>query len=151
MIPITGTQIISAICRTLHAEYPKIPIYREPMDQDFEEPCFFVWCEQTQTDPIIWPKFQQTHNIEVRYYPPQRDSQHGEALNIGAELVRVLSKIVIIENNEQSLPIFATEYASRIINDALAFSVKYRTAGYFYEPPEAPMVGSLSANIRTKE
>lgn len=149
-IPVTGTQITSAVCRALHEKYPLIPIYREPIDQDFEEPCFFVWCNKTDTSPVIWPKFRETHEIEVRYYPPQRNSQHGEGLDIGADLVEVLSRITIKDGKNESLPIFATDYSRRIVDDALAVSLTYRTEGYFYKA-RAESMGEITANITPKE
>lgn len=69
-MPIEGEQVVGAVCRAVHAQFPDIPVHKEPMDQDFEEPCFFVWNAGTETAPVIWPKFRETHHIEVRYYPP---------------------------------------------------------------------------------
>ncbi|MBQ8038078.1 MAG: hypothetical protein IJ268_13900, partial [Proteobacteria bacterium] len=131
-IPITGTQIVSGVCRALANTFD-IPIYREPIDQDFEEPCFFVWEQSTDTSPVIWPKYRETHNIEVRYFPPNRQSQHSEARDIGAQLVEVLKRITIRNGEDESLPIFATDSSRRIVDDSLSFSVTYKTEGYFYE------------------
>lgn len=150
-IPVTGTQIISAVCRAIHAEYNSIPIYKEPIDQDFEEPCFFVWCSRTETSPVMWPKFREEHDIEVRYYPPQRDSQHGEGLDIGAALVEVLSRIVIKHGENESLPIFATRYERRIVDDAVAVSVTYRAEGFFEEGKAAETMGGFAAEVKPKE
>ncbi len=150
MIPIKGTQITSAVCKALHGKYSQIPIYREPIDQDFQEPCFFVWCSGTETNPVIWPKFKETHHIEVRYYPQERNSQHGDGLNMGAELVETLAKIVIHDAQGQSLPIFATDYSQRIVDDSVAISITYKTEGYFYEPRHETM-GGVAANIIRKE
>lgn len=150
MIPITGTQITSAVCRALRAKYADIPIYKEPIDQDFQEPCFYVWCSKTDTSPMIWPKFRETHDIEVRYYPPERNSQNGEGLDMGAELVEVLSKIRIMHGEEESLPIYATNYSSQIVDDAVAVSITYKTEGYFYET-QAESMGELTANVSGKE
>lgn len=150
-IPVTGTQITSAVCRAIHAKYPAIPVYREPVDQDFEEPCFFVWCERTDTSPVIWPRFRETHAIEVRYYPPERDSQHGVGLDIGAELVEVLSRITIMDDGTESLPIFAADYSRRIVDDAVAISVTYRTEGYIEQGKAAKPMGDVAADIMQKE
>lgn len=150
MIPVTGTQITSAVCRALRAKYADIPIYKEAIDQDFQEPCFYVWNSKTDTSPMIWPKFRETHSIEVRYYPPQRESQNGEGLDIGAELVEVLSKIRIRHGEEESLPIYATNYSRNIVDDAVAVSITYTTEGYFYEE-RAESMGDFNANIGTKE
>lgn len=148
-IPITGTQIISGVCRALASAFD-CPIYREPIDQDFEEPCFIVWEQSTDTSPVIWPKFRETHNIEVRYYPPNRNTQHGEALNVGAQLVEVLRRITIINGKDESLPIFATEYSRRIVDDSLSFSVTYKTEGYFYEQ-RAKSMEEITAEVQPKE
>lgn len=148
-IPITGTQIISGVCRALARAFD-VPIYREPIDQDFEEPCFFVWEQSTDTSPVIWPKFRETHRIEVRYYPRQRDSQHGVALDMGARLVDVLRRITIINGEDESLPIYATDYSRRIVDDALSFSVTYKTEGYFYEK-RAVSMGDIAAEVQPKE
>lgn len=150
MIPVTGTQIISAVCRALRAKYADIPIYKEAIDQDFKEPCFYVWNSKTDTSPMIWPKYRETHSIEVRYYPPQRNNQNGEGLDMGAELVEVLSKIRIRHGEEESLPIYATNYSRNIVDDAVAVSITYTTEGYFYEE-RAESMGDFNANIGTKE
>lgn len=150
MIPVTGTQITSAVCRALRAKYADIPIYKEAIDQDFQEPCFYVWNSKTDTSPMIWPKFRETHSIEVRYYPPKRESQNGEGLDMGAELVEVLSKIRIRHGEEESLPIYATNYSRNIVDDAVAVSITYTTEGYFYEE-RAESMGDLATKIGTKE
>lgn len=150
MIPVTGQQIISAVCRALRAKYTDIPIYKEPIDQEFEEPCFCVWCSKTETAPVIWPKYRETHNIEVRYYPPQRNSQNGEGLDIETELVEVLSRIYIKHGEEESLPIFATDYSRRIVDDAAVVSLTYRTEGYF-EQEKAEPLGEAVINTQPKE
>ena len=150
MIPVTGTQITSAVCRALRTKYADIPIYKEPIDQDFEEPCFFVWCSKTETDPVIWPKFRETHDIEVKYYPPERDRQHGEGLDIGADLVEVLNRITIKDGDEESLPIWATNYSRRIVDDAVAVSITHRTEGCFNEE-QAQSMGDMTATIENKE
>ena len=150
MIPVTGTQSTSAVCRAFRAKYADIPIYKEPIDQDFEEPCFFVWCSKTETDPVIWPKFRETHDIEVKYYPPERDRQHGEGLDIGADLVEVPRRIRIKDGDEESLPIWATNYSRRIVDDAVAVSVTYRTEGCFNEA-RAQSMGDMTATIENKE
>ena len=147
---VTGTQITSAVCRALHEKYADIPIYKEPIDQDFEEPCFYVWCSKTETEPVFWPKFREVHDIEVRYYPPERDKQHREGMNIGADLVEVLSRIIIKDGDKESLPIWATNYSRRILDDAVAVSITYRTEGYFYEDRGESM-GEFAAQIQTKE
>lgn len=151
MIPVTGQQITSAICRALRAKYTNIPIYKEPIDQDFEEPCFFVWCSKTETSPVIWPKFRETHDIEVRYYPPERDRQHGEGLDIGAELVEVLSRIFIRDGDEESLPIWATDYSRRIVDDAVVVSLTYRTEGVIDQGQKAKALGGAVFNTQPKE
>ena len=51
MIPIKGTQITSAVCKALHGKYSQIPIYREPIDQDFQEPCFFCVVQRHGNKP----------------------------------------------------------------------------------------------------
>jgi hypothetical protein len=150
MIPIKGTQITSAVCKAINGKYSQIPIYLEPIDQDFQEPCFFVWCSSTETNPVIWPKFKETHHIEVRYYPQERNSQHGDGLNMGAELVEILAKIVIQDPESQSLPIFATDYSRRIVDDSVAVSITYKTEGFFYEARQESM-GDITASINTKE
>lgn len=148
MMPIKGTQITSAVCRALREAYGNIPIYKEPIDQDFEEPCFIVWCEKTETAPVIWPRFRETHDIEVRYYPPERNRQHGSGLDMGAELFKVLSRITIKDGEKESLPIWATDYSRRIVNDAIVISITYKTEGFFYEV-EGESMGGLSTNMTT--
>ena len=150
MIPVTGTQITSAVCRALREKYAEIPIYKEPIDQEFEEPCFVVWCNKTETAPVIWPKYRETHEIEVRYYPPERNRQNGDGQDIGAELVEALSKIKIKDGEEESLPIFATGYTRQMVDEALAVSLTYKTEGFFYETRQESM-GGLAANVATKE
>lgn len=150
MIPVTGTQITSAVCRALREKYAEIPIYKEPIDQEFEEPCFVVWCNKTETAPVIWPKYRETHEIEVRYYPPERNRQNGDGQDIGAELVEALSRIKIKDGEEESLPIFATGYTRQMVDEALAVSLTYKTEGFFYETRQESM-GGLVANVATKE
>lgn len=148
-IPVTGTQIVSGVCRALANAFD-IPIYREPIDQDFEEPCFFVWEQSTDTSPVIWPRYRETHNIEVRYFPPNRLRQHSEARDIGAQLIEVLRRITIRNGEDESLPIFATDSSRRIVDDSLSFSVTYKTEGYFYEQ-RANSMEEITAEVQPKE
>ncbi len=150
-IPIEGGQIVSAVCRALHAAFGEIPIHREAIDQDFGEPCFFVWCSGTQTSPVIWPRYRQTHSIEVRYYPPGRDSMQGAGLDMGARLIGVLARITIKEGEAESLPIFATGYEMQGVDGSLHIGITYRTEGYFDEGQAAGPMGGMAAQVIPKE
>lgn len=149
-IEITGEQIVGAVCRAIHAALPNIPIHKDAIDQNFDEPCFFVWNSETETEPVIWPKFREKHNIEVRYYPPERNTQQSDGMDMGAKLIEVLSRITIKKDDEESLPIFATNYTRKVIDDALAISVTYKTEGFIHETRAGSMV-DITANIIEKE
>ena len=149
MTPITGTEIVSAVCTQL-ASIWDFPIYNERIDQDFQEPCFFVWCSQTRTEPVVWPRFEQRHDIEVRFYPDNVHDQNSTAAVKSIQLIECLHRILIPRNDSTPLPVFAQNYSSRIVDDALVFSVQYRTEGYFYETP-APKMGDLQDTIQSKE
>lgn len=148
-IEITGEQIVGAVCRAIHAAHPDIPIHKNAIDQDFDEPCFFVWNSETETAPVIWPKFRETHHIEVRYYPPERNTLQSDGMDIGAKLVEVLSRITIKKDGEESLPIYATDYARKMIDEALAVSVTYKTEGFIKET-RSPSMGDMTASIKEK-
>lgn len=149
-IPITGEHITGAVCRAIKADFPDVPIYREAIDQDIKEPCFFVWNSGTETAPVIWPKYKETHHIEVRYYPPDRNTQQREAMDTGARLLETLRQITIKSQRQESLPIHATECTRKTVDDALVFSVNYKTEGYFYED-KAQTMGDLASKIEIKE
>lgn len=151
MIPVTGTQITSAVCSAIHAKYTDIQVYKDPIDQDFEEPCFVVWCNRTDTNPVIWPRFSETHEIEVRYYPPKRDNQNSKGLNIGVELIEVLSKISVEYSKTESLPVFAMDFSRRIVDDAVAVSLTYRTEGFIGDGQTAELMGDLAVDAKPKE
>lgn len=151
MIPVTGTQITSAVCSAIHAKYANIPIYKDPIDQEFEEPCFVVWCNRTDTKPVMWPRFSETHEIEVRYYPQQRDTQNSYGLNIGIELIEVLSKISVKYTETEDLPVFAVDFARQIVDDAVAVSITYKTDGIFMDGQTAELMGDLAVNVKPKE
>lgn len=149
-IPINGEQIVGAVCRALHIAYPYTPIYKDPIDQDFKEPCFFVWNSGTETAPVVWPKYKETHHIEVRFYPPERNNQQTEGMDMGARLVETLSRITIKAGEQESLPIYATEYKRKFIDDAVVVSVTYKTEGYINET-RAQSMGDMTADILEKE
>lgn len=132
-IPITGSQIISAVCRKLATKYPQ-PIHKDTFDDGWQEPCFFVWNSKTETSPVVWPRFEQSHNIEVRYYPKERSTQNSEFLEMGAALVDLLHVVTLREDNIEH-PVFATTADYRIIDNSLSFSTTYKTEGYFEQQP----------------
>lgn len=145
---LTGTDIIKAVCSKLSQSFPDVPIHRERMEQDFIEPCFFVWIARTDTEPVIWPRFEQRHNVEVRYYPENDLTQNADALDIAGRLIESLHHINI-EINGAEIPVWAIDYTHNIVDDALHMSIRYRTEGFFGEP-HAPIIDQMDAEILTK-
>lgn len=127
---LTGTDVIKAVCSKLSQVFTDIPIYRERMEQDFLEPCFFVWISRTDTEPVIWPRFEQRHNVEVRFYPPNDLTQNAEALDMAARIIEALHS-VNIEIKGVTRPVWAIDYSHNIVDDALHVSLRYRTEGVF--------------------
>lgn len=147
-IPIEGKQIAGAVCRVLAANFPH-PIHKDTFDQDFAQPCFFVWISKTETSPVIWPRFEQYHTVEVRFYPQARETAHSECLEMTEKLHEALHAISIKTADGESLPIFATEATARMLDDCLSFSTRYRTEGYF-DTPHIEEMQELAADVLAK-
>ena len=150
-IPVDGEQIVGAVCRAIHEVFPTLPIYKDPIDQDIEEPCFFVWESGTETNPVIWPKFREAHHIEVRFYPGERETQHTQGRNKGPNVIEAITRITIKHGKEESLPIFATDITTQMLDSAVAVSATYKTEGFIDQEKVVQSMGDLSTEITQKK
>lgn len=124
---ITGITITSAICRKLHERWPDISIYREHIDEDFDEPSFFVWTVNVDVSPMMWNRSTHTHKIEVNMFPKRGNtSLYADLLDVGLELCEVLNSINV-EIDDTTMKVWAINPTYQIIDDSsLQWTADYR-------------------------
>lgn len=146
-----GTVITSAICRKLHAIYPNISIYREHIDDGFDEPSFFVWTSGINQDAAIHPRMFIRHKIEVSYFPNHsNNSMYEELLNIGLSLLESLSRIDV-EIGTTTKPVFSINPGYSIIDDNfLQFSAEYLIEGVIDDGSNVEFMGNIDSDIVVK-
>lgn len=127
-----GLVITSAVCRKIHAIYPDISVYREHIDDDFDEPSFFVWTSGVENSPKLWPSQFQTHKIEVNFFPVRGScSMYETLLEIGSELSEHLARIEV-EIGSGTKAVFGSNISYNIVDDnLLVFSVEYKIETHF--------------------
>lgn len=147
---ITGTTITSAICRKLHERWPDISIYREHIDEDFDEPSFFVWSVNVSSSPRMWNRFIHTHKIEVNFFPKRGNtSLYSVLLDFGLELCEVLNSISV-DIDETTMPVWAINPTYQIIDDSsLQWSADFQIEAVI-EENEGTTMGQLSSTTHFK-
>lgn len=138
--------IMSAICRNLHAAFPNISVYREHIDENFDEPSFFVWTSDVTTSPMMNNRFIQNHSIEISYFPHRLNtSKYQECFQIGLDLCDVMRSITV-----DNKPLWANNPTYHIVEDShLQWSASFRIE-LFYDENKAPLMASLTNSVDFK-
>lgn len=147
-----GTIITSAVCRKLHSKYPDISIYREHIEDGFDEPSFFVWTSGLSDESAIHPRLIMRHRIEINYFPVHSStSMYEDCLDIGMALLEHLSRIEV-EIGETTKPVFGIHPSYTIVDDnMLQFSVEYRIEGVIDDGSNVKSMGDLESEIAYKQ
>lgn len=83
--------IITAMATTIAGLYPDCTIYTEPVEQDLQEPAFYIHCIDVDQSDLIAKRFKHSLPFEVVYFP-----LNGLA-DINATLPEILVNLALIE------------------------------------------------------
>ena len=147
---ITGLTVVSAVCRKLHAAFPSIPIYREHIGENFDEPSFFVWTENVAVAPFDQRKFLLKQQIEIHYFPRHDNTaMYEDMLGIGIQLTEVLNSINC-KIAGICRPIWAISPSYRIVDgNMLSYSVQFNIEAY-PEEKKPELMGELNYDVDVK-
>lgn len=72
--------IIEAMATTIAGLYPDCTIYTEPVEQDLQEPAFYIHCINVDQSDLIARRFRQSMPFEVVYFPREGLSEINNTL-----------------------------------------------------------------------
>lgn len=145
---INGTSVISAVCRKIHAAFPEVPIYREHIGENFDEPSFFVWTSNVTPITLQHPHFALSHQIEVNYFPSHSDvNMYEHMLDVAVQLIECLNFVELVEG-KQIVWGMSPDYKI-IDNNLLQYSVEYRVDAIINQT-KSPNMAVLDSYINSK-
>lgn len=114
---ITGiSQKIDSIFNSISENYE---IYTEKIEQDLQEPCFFITLLNLDQSQIVGNRYSRTQPFDIHYFP-KVESSNIEMLEVTEILLNSLEYITIDEGL-----IRGTKMHAEVVNGVLHFFVNY--------------------------
>ncbi len=66
-------ELIRAIAKAIKNEFPQCDIFTEELEQGFESPCFFIFCEGQREYDKLDVRFLAEHTFVIEYFPKERN------------------------------------------------------------------------------
>lgn len=111
------------IISALIAEFPKVPVFDEPVEQGIVEPSFSVRCVQPNRELFRGNRYHQEMLYEVVYFPPA-DSRYQSS---NETVQRLFDCLEIIELADH-MQLRGKDMKSNTLEDfTVVFTVKYDT------------------------
>ena len=136
--------IIAAISIALNAEFgDEYNIYTEEVKQGLEEPCFFVFCINPTSRPLLGKRYLRENQFCLQYFPADMERAHEECNAVAERLYLALEYISVAGNLTRG-----TQMRCEVIDNVLNFFVNYDM--FVYRPDDTPAMVELSENINLK-
>ncbi len=144
-------QIIEAITTAIGNEFGDgYNIYIEQIEQELDEPCFFVHQINGKHDLFLWNRYHDTHHFDVQYFPGTESIQ-TECNGVSDRLEQALEYIFMYDSEQQleEKPIRGTNMHSDIQDGVLHFFIDYN--GFVIKQVELGNMENVSQNISVRE
>ena len=136
--------IIAAISIALNAEFgDEYNIYTEEVKQGLEEPCFFVFCINPTSRPLLGKRYLRENQFCLQYFPADTGRVKAECNAVAERLYLALEYISVAGNLTRG-----TQMRCEVIDNVLNFFVNYDM--FVYRPDDTPAMVELSENINLK-
>lgn len=114
-------KILYAATRRLNELYPEYPIYTDGVEQDLEEPCFFVNLLEPSRKPMLGGRSFQQNGFCIQYFPEDLP-QRSERLNAVADCLMDEMEYITIQDGSQ---LRGSGRSYRVADGVLSFFVNY--------------------------
>ena len=122
-------QLTMAIARAIKEQFPQTDIFTEQLEQGFESPCFFIFCEGQREYNKLDVRFLAEHTFVIEYFPKERNQNccccakgdNGDCWEVQSKLNRLLELIAL---DDGSL-VRGTNRKGEIHDNVLHFFVDY--------------------------
>jgi hypothetical protein len=81
-----------AINQALDSKFPNVTIYNEKIEQDFEEPCFFIKVLSSAQDKELNRRYKKNISFDIHYFSDKADI-NSDCLNMADSLYEALEYV----------------------------------------------------------
>ncbi|MCX7715042.1 MAG: hypothetical protein N2171_04875 [Clostridia bacterium] len=112
--------IIDGISIALNGEFGDgYEIYKETVNQDLTEPCFFIMLLSANQKLIMDKRYLKEHHFDIHYFPSTQD-KNTEILDVVDRLYDVLEYITFGDSSLRG-----TNMSHEVVDGVLHFDVSY--------------------------
>lgn len=138
--------IIEAISIALNGEFgDDYEIYMEEIEQDLEEPCFFISCLNPTKKLFPGKRYFRANQFCIQYFP-KSDEKQRECNCVAERMYECMEYITI---NGDDRPIRGTKMKYEIVDGVLNFFVNYDC--FTYKTVQQDSMENLKTNTSIKE
>jgi len=134
-------ELIRAIAKAIKNEFPQCDIFTEELEQGFESPCFFIFCEGQREYNKLDVRFLAEHTFVISYFPK---GGNNDCWEVQSKLQRLLELIAL---DDDSL-VRGTNRNGVIKQGVLHFFVNYDC--FVYKVEEQTAMEEISENVTVK-
>lgn len=114
------SKIIRGISRALYDEFgEEYNIYTEDVEQDLEEPCFFIQCINPKISRFRGNRYYRENQFAIQYFPKSKDYRE-ECFKVIDRMYMALEFI-----NIDGAPVLGKGINSNIFDGVLTFIINY--------------------------
>lgn len=137
--------IIEAINVALDGEFGEdYEIYMEEIQQGLKEPCFFIFCLNSTSDPFPGRRYFRSNQFCVRYFPATSGKQ--QECNGMAERLRQCLEYIVVDGDDR--PRRGTKMKYEVVGGILNFFVNYDCFVRVEQPQ--PFMGGVELSTGVK-
>ncbi len=89
-------ELIRAIAKAIKNEFPQCDIFTEELEQGFESPCFFIFCEGQREYNKLDVRFLAEHTFVISYFPK---GGNNDCWEVQSKLQRLLELIALDDDS----------------------------------------------------
>lgn len=136
--------IMEAISVAINAEFgDAYEIYMEEIEQDLNEPCFFIQCLNPTNELFLGKRYFRSNPFCIQYFPQAKGNLNRECYEVNERLNECLEYITM-----DGL-MHGTKMKSEIVDGVLNFFVNYDC--FVYKREENTIMGVMESDTKLKE
>lgn len=148
----TINDVLAAVSKTLRTRF-EMDVYRQPTEQGFVTPCFFVRADDIREQRMIAGRILRSFRVTVEYVSPEQGQRREDALAVSETLFRMFDLVQTPDaayrchEKKSDLSAIARGYSRgfEVTDELLRFSfvIKYFTVDDEDEEADAGMMERL--------
>ncbi|MBQ6163697.1 MAG: hypothetical protein IK118_05295 [Clostridia bacterium] len=88
----TVNEILAAVASTLFETFG-FEIFRQPAEQGFSTPCFFLSADDLREKRLIGGRLLESFTVRIEYLPPDEGQRRENALELSRRLFRLFDSV----------------------------------------------------------